>query len=111
MRCTGVGSDIACINGRCRGSAERWTLCSRVSGLRSTSADAFWHCCPQHRSAPRANDAWWATKLARNVERDLETETELQRQGWIVVVVWDHEDPEAAADRVTGCYWQPVLRA
>jgi DNA mismatch endonuclease (patch repair protein) len=60
----------------------------------------FWHSCPEHRSAPRANDAWWAAKLARNVERDLETEAELRRHGWLVVIVWEHEDPEAAADRV-----------
>jgi DNA mismatch endonuclease, patch repair protein len=60
----------------------------------------FWHSCPEHGSTPQANDVWWAAKLARNVERDLETEVELQRHGWLVVVVWEHEDPDAAADRV-----------
>src|SRR5215211_8860132 len=30
----------------------------------------FWHSCPQHATKPAANDAWWAQKLAGNVERD-----------------------------------------
>ena len=60
----------------------------------------FWHACPEHASAPRANAAWWASKLARNVERDSETERALQKAGWLVVVVWEHESAEAAAERV-----------
>src|SRR4051794_30299819 len=24
----------------------------------------FWHCCPEHGNAPRANTAYWAPKLA-----------------------------------------------
>jgi DNA mismatch endonuclease (patch repair protein) len=60
----------------------------------------FWHSCPEHRSWPRANEEWWAAKLARNLERDTETERLLADSGWAVLVVWEHEDPEAAADRV-----------
>lgn len=32
----------------------------------------FWHGCPEHKTAPQTNAAWWAAKLARNVERDRE---------------------------------------
>lgn len=60
----------------------------------------FWHCCPEHKTEPKVNHVWWATKLARNVERDLETEEHLVASGWTVVRIWEHEDPEAAADRV-----------
>ncbi len=61
----------------------------------------FWHSCPQHATKPAANDAWWAQKLARNVERDAETTASLQAAGWQVVRVWEHEAPEDAALRLT----------
>jgi DNA mismatch endonuclease (patch repair protein) len=60
----------------------------------------FWHACPEHRSLPRSNAAWWEAKLARNVERDHETEAELRSAGWRVVVVWEHEDAQVAAERI-----------
>jgi DNA mismatch endonuclease, patch repair protein len=60
----------------------------------------FWHVCPEHCSFPQSNAAWWAEKLTRNVERDRETETALQSAGWFVIVIWEHEDPELAAERV-----------
>lgn len=60
----------------------------------------FWHCCPEHSTAPRSNQAWWAAKLARNVERDRDTDQRLAEAGWHVVRVWEHEDPAEAAERV-----------
>jgi DNA mismatch endonuclease (patch repair protein) len=60
----------------------------------------FWHGCPEHRTEPKTNDAWWAEKLRRNVERDRETDEHLTAQGWTVVRIWEHEWPDAAADRV-----------
>ena len=60
----------------------------------------FWHCCPDHATSPKANGAWWAAKLARNVERDRDTDQRLAEAGWRVVRVWEHEDPAVAADRV-----------
>lgn len=60
----------------------------------------FWHGCPEHKTAPKRNAAWWATKLERNVERDRETDFHLAELGWRVVRIWEHEDPECAADRV-----------
>lgn len=60
----------------------------------------FWHGCPEHKTAPKSNAAWWATKLARNIERDRETDTHLAELGWKVVRIWEHENPECAADRV-----------
>jgi G:T-mismatch repair DNA endonuclease (very short patch repair protein) len=60
----------------------------------------FWHCCPVHASNPKANSSWWQAKLARNIERDKETEALLSREGWQVLVVWEHENVIEAADRV-----------
>lgn len=60
----------------------------------------FWHSCPQHATVARTNAQFWADKLARNVGRDRDTDERLQRNGWTVIRVWEHEDPVAAADRV-----------
>lgn len=61
----------------------------------------FWHFCPVHGTAPKNNAAWWADKLAGNVARDRDTDARLRKAGWSVVRVWEHEDPVAAADRVS----------
>lgn len=60
----------------------------------------FWHSCPQHGNAPRANRAWWAAKLARNRIRDADTDARLRTAGWLPLRVWEHEDPCAAAETV-----------
>lgn len=60
----------------------------------------FWHRCPEHGSDPRANSEWWRAKLDGNVERDRRNDRVLAEAGWTVVRVWEHEDPEEAADRV-----------
>ena len=60
----------------------------------------FWHSCPIHASQPRANSAWWSAKLAANVTRDRRIDEELRAGGWLVVRVWEHEDPIEAADRI-----------
>ncbi len=60
----------------------------------------FWHSCPEHRTFPKANAERWADKLRRNVVRDAETEATLAAAGWHVEVVWEHDDPVEAADRI-----------
>jgi DNA mismatch endonuclease, patch repair protein len=60
----------------------------------------FWHRCPEHASDPKTNSEWWSVKLARNVERDRETDRRLRRAGWGVVRIWEHEGMEEAALRI-----------
>jgi DNA mismatch endonuclease (patch repair protein) len=60
----------------------------------------FWHACPEHGSAPKANAEWWAEKLRTNVERDRDTDARLTAAGWTVLRIWEHEPPEAAAEFV-----------
>jgi DNA mismatch endonuclease (patch repair protein) len=60
----------------------------------------FWHRCPIHSTAPKANARWWADKLGANVARDRAIDRRLAEAGWLVVRVWEHEDPESAADRI-----------
>ncbi|MEX2288998.1 MAG: very short patch repair endonuclease [Mycobacteriales bacterium] len=57
----------------------------------------FWHMCPQHATAPKANADWWREKLERNRERDRDTDRLLLDQGWFPVRVWEHEDMAEAA--------------
>jgi DNA mismatch endonuclease (patch repair protein) len=62
----------------------------------------FWHGCPTHGTWPRANAAWWRTKIEGNVARDRDTDARLGRAGWIVLRFWEHESPESAAAAVIG---------
>ncbi len=60
----------------------------------------FWHGCPVHRSWPRNNAEWWRVKIESNIERDRDTDQRLQRLGWTVLRIWEHETIEVAVDRV-----------
>jgi DNA mismatch endonuclease (patch repair protein) len=67
----------------------------------------FWHGCPTHGTSPKANEGWWRDKLQRNVARDAETEEHLRRLGWAVCIVWEHEDPASAVQRVEDLLREP----
>lgn len=60
----------------------------------------FWHRCPLHGTLPKANAKWWREKLERNVERDRDTDRQLEDAGWLVMRVWEHEDPVRAAEGI-----------
>jgi DNA mismatch endonuclease (patch repair protein) len=60
----------------------------------------FWHNCPEHAVMPKNNAEFWRAKLEANRARDLETTARLEAEGWVVVRVWEHEDPASSAERV-----------
>lgn len=60
----------------------------------------FWHGCPLHGSWPRANAPFWRAKIRANRERDSDTNVRLRGRGWLVIRVWEHEDPESVSVRV-----------
>jgi DNA mismatch endonuclease, patch repair protein len=60
----------------------------------------FWHRCPVDGVRPQTNSEYWEAKLDRNVERDRRNAQALAEAGWDLVVVWEHEDLVAAADRI-----------
>lgn len=60
----------------------------------------FWHGCPEHGVAPKANAEFWKDKIDRNKTRDRETDARLAADGWLVVRVWEHEDPDHAAANI-----------
>ena len=57
----------------------------------------FWHGCPVHGTAPRTNSEYWAPKIQRNRARDEVVSAALRDAGWLVLRVWEHEDPDLAA--------------
>src|SRR6266705_1562590 len=59
----------------------------------------FWHGCPEHYRRPAAHDAYWSKKVARNIARDQVTAQRLEAAGWVLIVVWEHDDAARAAER------------
>jgi DNA mismatch endonuclease, patch repair protein len=60
----------------------------------------FWHGCPDHATWPKANADFWRTKILTNQGRDIDTNQRLADRGWLVVRIWEHENPVEAASRV-----------
>lgn len=60
----------------------------------------FWHGCPEHGTWPKANEQFWRAKILANIERDADTNNRLRERGWLVIRVWEHEDPSATATRI-----------
>ncbi|MBP0451934.1 very short patch repair endonuclease [Kitasatospora sp. RG8] len=57
----------------------------------------YWHGCPEHYVSPRTNPGYWSDKVTRNVERDRDTDAQLEAAGWMVLRFWEHESPEGCA--------------
>lgn len=51
----------------------------------------FWHGCPQHKTKPKANKAFWARKFAANKARDRLVTRTLRAAGWLVLRIWEHD--------------------
>ena len=60
----------------------------------------FWHGCPEHGTSAKSNVRFWREKIEANRERDADTNNRLAADGWRVIRIWEHEDPDRAADRI-----------
>lgn len=60
----------------------------------------FWHGCPRHYVRPRSRTEFWSAKLLATFERDNRQTIRLERLGWRVVHLWEHEVFESL-DRCT----------
>lgn len=60
----------------------------------------YWHACPNHFTVARTNPEFWAVKIARTVQRDLETDRLLAQAGWLSLRFWEHENPGVAAEAI-----------
>jgi len=64
----------------------------------------FWHGCPDHAVAPKSNADWWSNKIQANRARDERNDSALRDRGWVIIRVWEHEDPVQVADRIEGLW-------
>ncbi|MCF3178163.1 very short patch repair endonuclease [Streptomyces sioyaensis] len=60
----------------------------------------YWHGCPEHCVLAGRNTYYWVSKIQRNKERDRETDSLLRDAGWVSIRIWEHEDPNHAAEKV-----------
>ena len=61
----------------------------------------FWHGCEQHGRRERWTNEWyWPAKIARNRERDADTDARLASAGWTVVRIWEHDPVAESVARV-----------
>ena len=61
----------------------------------------FWHGCPDHYAEPRTNTDYWSAKVARNMQRDLDTSSRLREAGWTVLRYWEHESVDDIAQEIS----------
>ena len=60
----------------------------------------FWHGCPDcHRKLPETNRDYWERKIKRNVELAGLHNERLERDGWTVIRIWEHEMGDTRAIR------------
>ncbi|MBG0854957.1 very short patch repair endonuclease [Streptomyces spinoverrucosus] len=60
----------------------------------------YWHGCPDHYRPAMKRSRFWKDKIEGNQARDADTNRRLREHGWTVVRVWEHEDPNRAAEKV-----------
>src|SRR5687768_14187923 len=65
-------------------------ICFRKRRVAIFVDGAFWHGHPS-RYWPGRSGPYWDKKIARNQERDRQTNDLLEAQGWTVIRVWDFE--------------------
>lgn len=67
----------------------------------------FWHRCPIcNLPQPKHNAEYWVPKLERNVARDAKNKSDLESDGWDVIVIWTCElkkNPDEAIGRIIDC--------
>lgn len=53
----------------------------------------FWHGFDweNRKNDFKSHQAFWVSKIERNIQRDIEVTTELEKQGWIVIRFWGKE--------------------
>ena len=51
----------------------------------------FWHGCPDCAHPVKLNAAYWSAKIGKNMQRDAAVTLMLQKQGFFVLRLWEHE--------------------
>jgi DNA mismatch endonuclease (patch repair protein) len=94
-----------------RSIPRRADIVLRGSRLAVFVDGCFWHGCPIHYRAPRANDSYWTAKVETNRARDRDTDDRLGRAGWSAIRVWEHDDPVIATNRIVEAVAESRRRA
>ncbi len=82
------------------GSRRRADIVLRKDRIAIFIDGCFWHGCPLHGTWPKENAEFWRSKIEKNKERDRNTNVQLSDEGWKVIRVWEHEDPDDVAQRI-----------
>jgi len=51
----------------------------------------YWHGCHKCYKEPKTNTEYWKNKIARNQQRSKTVNRQLNRNGWSVMRIWEHE--------------------
>lgn len=71
----------------------------------------FWHGCPTHYRPSYKNANYWSSKIARNKDRDADTNARLRNAGWLVLRFWEHEDESEVAGVIRKAYLARVPKS
>ena len=71
----------------------------------------FWHGCPKCRKHDGLNGEFWVNKIAGNRARDRRVTSELEREGWTVLRIPEHDVNTKAALSETVDRLVPLIRA
>lgn len=84
------------------GTRRRVDIAFRPSRVAVDVRGCYWHGHEHEFEAyeRKINLSYWGPKIAGNRQRDRDTEARLIAAGWILVVVWECEDPEEAAAHI-----------
>ena len=60
----------------------------------------FIYGCAKHSRGTKSQNVWWKKEIARRVEARAAEIERLHQAGWLVRIVWEHEDPAVASERI-----------
>ena len=63
----------------------------------------FIYGCADHRRGTKSQDVWWKKDIDRRIQGRKAELKALKEAGWVVHVVWEHEDPAVACERILSC--------
>ena len=61
----------------------------------------FWHGCLKHFKCPKTNAAWWFEKIEANRIRDKRQTEMLEKAGWTVIRIWEHDLSDKRISSIT----------
>jgi len=63
----------------------------------------FWHKCPVCFQEPETRKEFWIKKIQTNIERDKRVNEQLEKDGWTIIRIWEHEirkEPEVVVKKI-----------